>query len=70
MKFNDLVDDLERAKAKDRAELEWWRNFATKFFPDELPKVGEPLLGYRLKVQFHANKWPGEWVDWKKRYDH
>lgn len=37
---------------QDEYELRWWReSFALKFGPDgNLPKVGTPLYGRRLKI--------------------
>lgn len=36
---------------RDQAELEWWRqSFVCRFGPNNLPHVGEALLGYRFHL--------------------
>lgn len=46
----------------DEAELEWWRNFAAKFHPSELPQVGSMLLGRRWVITEATNDFyaPGD----------
>lgn len=46
-----LNDGGRKQAQRDAAELDWWRReFATRFEPDSLPKVGTPLYGHRLRV--------------------
>lgn len=31
-------------------ELEWWRNFGSKFAPDTIPKPGDALLAHKFEL--------------------
>jgi predicted transcriptional regulator len=39
------ADLASRPSDQDAAELAWWRSFASKFAPDELPEVGSSFTG-------------------------
>lgn len=41
---------LRQSQMTDEQELGWWRHFASKVEPSELPRVGTALLGRRYRV--------------------
>lgn len=48
-------------------EVAWWRScFVPRFCQGELPKVGEPTLGYRMKV--YVERPDGTFVPWSERH--
>lgn len=48
--------------AADAYELSWWRLFALKFGPGNLPNVGTPLYGQRFRLKIVLMD--GEEIPW------
>lgn len=48
----------------DARELAWWREFAIKFMPGDIPSINTPMLGYRLVVCVNSD---GGLTPWSQR---
>jgi hypothetical protein len=59
-------EELRLENEQLRRELDWWQqSFVCRFGPNNLPHVGDPLLGHRFHL-FYEGK-DGELVKWQAR---
>lgn len=52
---------VQPADMATAAELMWWRQFASKFGPGNLPPVGTPLTGTRFVLMYDDGHAIREW---------